>query len=66
MVRDTDVKVKFTVSGQPDEITITVTGQQIEDTVRRRMKTLMPTARITDLNEVIPDSTQLDLTGKKK
>lgn len=65
MIRDVTCKIKFTVHNQPDEIDITVTGQQLEDTMRRRMKSLMPTARITDIAELIPDSAQLDLTTKK-
>lgn len=63
MIQDVDVKVTFTVHGKPDEIVLTMTGQQISDTMKRRMQSLMPTARITDITEVPKTTAQTDLIG---
>jgi hypothetical protein len=66
MLQDKTAKIKFTVHGQPDEIEMTITGDQLTETMKRRMKTLMPTARITDISEITPDSQHLDLNQKPK
>lgn len=67
MLADKVAEISFKVHGQPDKIEMTITGQQLEETMRRRMKTLMPVAQITDIREVLPDAVQPDLKqGSKK
>lgn len=67
MLTDKVAKIQFRVNNQPDEIELVITGDQLEETMRRRMKTMMPRAQITDISEVFPDSQQIDIKqGAKK
>lgn len=61
MITDKYIKV---VTNQ-GEFTIELTAKQVEETVRRRMRALMPNARILDIHEVLPDAQQPDLLTKK-
>lgn len=66
MIQDKVVKVTFDYnSTEKHTIEITITGEQIGQTVRRRMSTLMPKARLIDMTEVLTD-TQLELATKPK
>lgn len=51
MIEDKHIAVTYTDENGQGQITITVTGEQIGQTVRRRMNTLMPKARIQDITE---------------
>ena len=63
MITDKTIQVT-TNEGQ---FTITITAEQIRQTVQRRMAQLMPKARITDMTEVMHDnSNQTDLTVKNR
>lgn len=62
MVHDKVLRVR-TDAGDIDMI---ITADQLIQTTRRRMATLMPKARILDITEVTPDSIQLDVTAKPK
>ena len=66
MIRDVRVKTRYRdENGKEQEITITITGDQIKQTVKRRMDTLMPKAQIIDMTEENPDSVQLDALGNR-
>lgn len=65
MITDTKATITYTEGGKTNEIIMTVTGQQTEDTMRRRMKTLMPNARVIDIKQ-IHDDKQLELDTKKR
>lgn len=69
MVNDKTVYVTYT-NGQTNEtatLEMTLTGKQIEQTMLRRMATLMPTAKNIRVEEHKPDAHQLEakLGGKK-
>lgn len=65
MIRDVNVQITYRENGATNTITMTVTGKQIEQTIHRRMGTVMPTAKVIDLTEVPTDSIQLDATTRK-
>lgn len=63
MIRDVTVKVRT----DKNSYDLVLTGQQIEQTMQRRMATLAPKERILDMAEVVEDSAQLDaLTQARK
>ena len=60
----TDKVVKVTTN--EGEYTIVVSAKQIEDTIRRRMRTLTPNARILDMHEAHEPAQQQDLLTRTK
>lgn len=65
----TDKNTTVTVrnkAGQTQVIEMTITSEQIVETIKRRMKTLMPTAQVIDITETVPDAVQLPLERKKQ
>lgn len=68
MVNDKTVYVTFTNTNNENQtLEMTLTGKQIEQTMVRRMATLMPTAKNIRVNEHKPDAHQIEakLGGKK-
>lgn len=52
MIEDKNILVTYAdENGEQQEITIAVTGAQIGQTVRRRIETLLPKARIFDMKD---------------
>ena len=59
----TDKVVKVTTN--EGDYTMVVTAKQIEETIRRRMRTLTPNARILDMHEAHEPAQQQDLLSTK-
>lgn len=53
MIADKNITVTYREGNETHQITMTVTGEQIKQTVMRRMNTLMPNAKITDITEKV-------------
>lgn len=68
MLNDKTVFVNFTNTNNETQVMeMTITGKQLEQTILRRMATLLPTARNIQVYENKPDSHQLELgKGGKK
>ncbi len=64
-VKDKTVNVKLrNKNGQVSDFEMTISGEQIIETVKRRMKSLMPTAQIIDI--VDHSAEQIDITSQEK
>lgn len=62
MLNNKTVFVTFTNTNNESQVMeMTITGKQIEQTIMRRMQTLLPTARNVQIHEHKPDSAQLEL-----
>lgn len=68
MITDKVVYVTYTDGhGQQSVLEMTLTGKQIEQTMLRRMATLMPNAKGISVDDRKPDAVQLPIsTGSKK
>lgn len=67
MLNDVTVYGTYTdIRNEVREVELTLTGKQIEQTMLRRMQTLMPTARNIQFQNNRPDSHQLEMKAGKK
>jgi hypothetical protein len=65
MITDVNVQIDYNnLDGTPGHIQMTLTGEQIEQTMRRRMQTLMPRTTNYKFTEIRQENLQLD-TKKK-
>lgn len=68
MLNDTTVYVTYVDhNGDTKELQLVLTGQQLEQTMQRRMQTLMPQAKNVRYYASKPDAHQLEMkTGARK
>lgn len=66
MITDKIVYVTYRDRNAQEHILeMVLTGKQIEQTMLRRMETLMPTAQVVRVDDNKPDSLQLPIGAKK-